>query len=484
MNNSKNDDDEGLKYYHTKVDQIDNSLTTPPHDERIRIPAIWVFEVFPPSYISNLRNAADNLGWTQSERVLNPDFLDSVDRMRCRLSGGGGWLNLGYIVRDSSHSLNMNRQAELPEGVDVVHASILQYVPSTTILALQFLLDADTANALEQPLRESYSTYKERITNGWKYHNVESQKKLAVELTRESVRTLCSEWVKKYFPGLYSSGQFGESFPSCEIVTFNKSEPYQIINKKKKGSFLSMLNLDFNHYAWGGKQIPGLYLQYEERDNEIYKLVLSGNISKILENRDLRGYGSDTREGQILHWLTDIDNTIGIWVLYVIALSYEKQLGVLRDSYGTLDFSRLDSAASEAQVLDKKLLNLQSNLTPFIHELLSVCNDVYFLHDVYEFIPVAEHRKNDRGFFDGLRERLLMLAESLRSNEGQINDISSRKIQLATVISSDNLSKINIRLQRGIFWMTWVLLILTCILVVSEIKDNEFIKYLLQYFSK
>jgi len=484
MNNIGNDD-EDLKYHHATADPRDNKLTSPPQDEQIRVPAIWVFEVFPPSFISNLRDSASKLGWTQSERVINPDFLDSIDRMRFRLSGGG-WLNLGYIIRDTSQALNINRQAELPDGVDAIHASILQYIPSTTILAFQFLLDDDTSNAIDQPLRETYSTYKERIKDGWRYYNVESQKRLAVELARESVRTLCSEWVKNYFPGLYASGQFDESFPTCEIITFKKNEPYKLIDSKTRDSFLSMLNLDHDYFAWGSQKISGLFLQlYEERNKDVSKLVLSGNISKILEDSDLKGYSSDTREGKILLWLTHFDNTIGIWVLYVIARTYEKQLGVLRDSYGSIDLSHLDSAASEVQVLDRKLLNLQSNLTPFIHELFSICEKkAYFLHDVYEFYPIAEDRKNDKGLFDGLREKLLMLAESLRSSEEQVGAISNRNSQLASVISSDKLSKTNIRLQRGIFWMTWVLIILTLILVVSEFKDEDFIKDAFQYFSR
>jgi hypothetical protein len=477
----ENDDDD-LKYYHSTIDPTDNKATSPPLDEQIRIPSIWVFEAFPPSFISNLRLSTEKLKWSQSERVINPDFLDSVDRMRFRLSGGG-WLNLGYIVRDSGHSLNINRQADLPDGVEAIHASILQYIPSTTILVFQFLLNDDTANAIDQPLRDNYSTYKERIKDGWRYHNVESQKKLVVNTARESIRTLCTEWVKSNFPGLYASGQYSESFPTSEIITINKNEPYKFEGEKPRNSFLSMINLDHDFYAWKSQNIQGLYLQlYEEIDKDVNKLVFSGNISKILEDSDLKGYGSDTREGQILRWLTDLDHTIGIWVLYVITRTYEKQLGILRDSYGSLDFSDLDLAASEVQVLDKKLLNLQRNLTPFIQELIPLCEKKsYFLHDVYEFFPVSERRKSDTGLFNGLRERLLILVETLRSNEEQISAIANRSTQIASAISNDKLSKTNIRLQRGIFWMTWVLIILTLILVVSELKDEGFIKNTLQY---
>lgn len=481
MNGIENDDN-GLKYHHSTIDPKDNKATSPPLDEQIRVPSIWVFEAFPPSFISNLRLSAEKLKWSQSERVINPDFLDSVDRMRFRLSGGG-WLNLGYIVRDSGHSLNMNRQADLPDGVEAIHASILQYIPSTTILVFQFLLSDDTANAVDQPLRDNYSTYKERIKDGWRYHNVESQKKLVVDTTRESIRTLCTEWVRSNFPGLYASGQYSESFPTSEIITFKENEPYKFKGEKPRNSFLSMVNLDNDFYAWKSQKIQGLYLQfYEEIDKDVNKLVLSGNISKILEDSDLKGYGSDTREGQILQWLTYLDHTIGIWVLYVITRTYERQLGILRDSYGSLDFSDVDLAASEVQVLDNKLLNLQRNLTPFIQELIPLCEKKgYFLHDVYEFFPVSEHRKSDTGLFNGLRERLLILAETLRSNEEQISAIANRSTQIASAISNDKLSKTNIRLQRGIFWMTWVLIILTLILVISGLKDEGFIKNTLQY---
>lgn len=243
------------------------------------------------------------------------------------------------------------------------------------------------------------------------------------------------------------------------------------------------MNLDHDFYAWKSPEIQGLYLQLNTpRDKDINKLVLSGNISKIFEDRDLKCYGSDNRESQILLCLQDFPQAIGIWVLFVITRTYEKQLGILRDSYGSLDFSDFDLAASELQILDDKLLNLQRNLTPFIQELIPLCEKKgSFFHDIYDFFPVSERRKNDKSLFNMLCENLLFLARMLRSNEEQVSAIANKTNQMTSAISNDKLSKTNIRLQRGVFWMTWVLIVLTLILVVSESKSEGFIKNTLQY---
>ncbi len=467
--------DNHLQHYHSMIDPEDNLASSPPLTEQIRMPCIWVVEVFPPSFIASLKLSIEKLNWSQSERVINPDSLDSVDNMRYSLSGGG-WLNLGYIVRDSSQSLYRNRQADLPEGIEAIHASILQDISSTTILVFQFFLNDDNANAIEQSLRNTYSTYIEKIRGGRSYQDVIHQKELSVKLARESTRSLCTEWVKNNFPGLYASGQYGESFPTCEIIFFKENEPY-IEKKSSRKSFLSVMHLAYDFYAWKSPQIKGLFMQITEATDN---LVLSGNISGILDDRDLERFGPDDREDQILQWLTHFDQTIGKWVLFVLARTYEKQLGMLRDAYGSLEFSNFDLAASEARILDNKFLNLQRNLTPFIQEVIPLCeNKNYFLNEVYEFFPISEHRKREKGLFNGLRETLLMLVLELQKGEEQVNSIANRTAQITSAISNDRLSKTNISLQRGIFWMTLILILLTLFLVASEFQDD--LKNIFQY---
>jgi hypothetical protein len=485
MKNS-NEEDGGLKYHHSDIDPKANKSTSPPLDEIIRIPSVWVFEVFPPTFISNLRLAAEKLNWTRDDRVINPDFPDSVDQMRFRLAGGG-WLNLGYIVRDSGRAWDMNRKAELPDGIEAIHASILQYSPSTTILVCQFFLDDSAAKSLEQPLREYYSTFKEEISGGWRYDNVESQKRLAVDIMRESLQTLCTEWVKVFIPGLFASGIFGESFPICEFITLEKHEPYESLGEKTETSFLSMIDLDNEFYAWKSEEISGLYLQLsEEKDRDLYRLILAGKISEVLKDKNLDGYPFGSREGKILSWMSHLDNTFGIWVLYVIARTYEKQLGILRDSYGSIDLSAsLVLAASKVNSLDKKFLDLQRNLIPFLQEIVPLCKKKQmFMHNVYKFIPVSEHRKHDSELFNTLRERLLANAASLLNNEQQVSAVAQRSAQIVSAISNDKLAKTNIRLQKGILRMTCVLIILTLILVVSELNDRGFLNNMIDQLSR
>ena len=65
MNNKFEED---LKYCHEKRDPKENLETTPPSDEKIKIPCIWAFEVFPPEYIENFHKSIEylsNFGYNQ-----------------------------------------------------------------------------------------------------------------------------------------------------------------------------------------------------------------------------------------------------------------------------------------------------------------------------------------------------------------------------------------------------------------------------------
>ena len=89
MDNMATTPGEDLAFYRSKADPEANELSTPPADECVRVPCVWVFEAFPPVFLSNLRLASENIDSSQNTRVLNPNFHDSVTRMRSRFYGGG-----------------------------------------------------------------------------------------------------------------------------------------------------------------------------------------------------------------------------------------------------------------------------------------------------------------------------------------------------------------------------------------------------------
>jgi len=81
--------DKNLDYYHNEKDPKTNAETTPPDEEKIRIPAVWAFEAFPPAYIENFHQSINRLGWANEKIDALDDFQDTLHDMRHRVAGGG-----------------------------------------------------------------------------------------------------------------------------------------------------------------------------------------------------------------------------------------------------------------------------------------------------------------------------------------------------------------------------------------------------------
>jgi hypothetical protein len=326
------------EYYRERDAKI-NRETTPDPDEHIRIPVIWVFEAFPPSFIRNLRISSEKLGWNDEERALNPIFPDSIDDMRARFLGGG-WLNLGYIVSESEKYWPMMppRKAPLPEGVKMIRASVLQYIPSTTIFVGQFFMNEDAKASLEQPLNQIYKTYKKPLKGGgYSIEGVEKQKKAAVEGRREFLRRHCTNWIREYMPGLFASGIMGDYFPACELILLAKNNPFIQVGDLPQKSFLGMLGLDYNcrYNAWISDNLKGLYLNFVKGGGDDNgRIVMSGNENEMLDDEKLNMFGEDNRQENIISYTEFLDDTLGLWTLNRIAQSYEKRLGAIRDACG------------------------------------------------------------------------------------------------------------------------------------------------------
>jgi len=362
----------------------------------------------------------------------------------------------------------------LPDGIESIKASLLQFLPSTTILACRFIPKDDLANSIENPLRENYSTYNEKTKNGYRIIDVLHQKKDAVVLAREYLKNLCTSWLAENFPGLFSSGYPDGNFPVCELITFKKHAPYKKIHGNSYDNFLSMLDLADDFDAWQSNELEGIFLQLANgRDNQIFNLVLSGNINEMLASKDLKSYG-DTTEGKILNYLNYIDISLGRWVLLIITKTFERRLTKLRDSYGKTDIDVLNNSPSVLLNLDRQTLDIQKNAIPFIHELKGFCeHEKYFMHNVFEFKAIHEMRKKDDGLFSSFRKRLLFYADLIDRNEELLRNTADATRQIVTAKSSNYLAQTNIGLQKRLNWMTVIILLLTIVTAVSAIIENK-----------
>lgn len=471
----ENSHDIDMEYFHKERDPKDNFETTPPSDEKIRIPCLWAFEVFPPEYIGNFYESIDRLGWLNERMDSLDDFQDTLLEMRHRV-GGGGWLNLGVIVdkSDKRHWTNP-RKANLPKGINYIHASIFQAIPSTTILICQFIFEDDLANILEEPLQKSYETYTKKHKYGYRIIGVEHQKKDAVDLNKEYLNSICSNWLKENFAGLYASDLIRDEHPVCMFLTLEKNIPFSKSNSFY--DYLSILEINQQWDIWASDKLEGLYLQYKKDKTAIRRsLLLTGNIHHILQNEDIEHYG-ETKEARVVNYFQYLDHTFGTWVLSELLDSYIYKITDLRDLYGKMDMSNLHQSIKTITKLDHQVLKSQKNIIPFIVELKNYCNGIgYFMHNIYEFKYLDQSSFRKGNLFSSMRESMLSRIDLLIENEKVLKETANATRQISATISSDNVAETNIGLQKSMLRMTIVMLILTVISICISIKDTKFIK--------
>jgi len=477
--------EDDITHFHKDHDPISNAKTTPPKEEHIRIPAIWAFEAYTPSYISNFYDGIKELGWNEDAWDDNVELKDMLNGLR-HTTTGSDWINLGYIVdEENKTSQPGTRKAKLPDGVESIKASIFQFLPSTTILACKFKMKDDLARLIEDPIRETYSTNKERTKDGYRIIDVYQQKKDAIVLTREYLKNLCTSWLTNNLPGLFSAGYLNGEYPACELIIFEKHVPYQKIDGKENKSYPAILEIENSYYAWECDDLKGVYLQSRDYLHENKNsIVLLGNINEMLASIDLRGYGNTT-EDRILNYLNYIDNSLGTWVLLILVQLFEKQVNMLRDKYGEHDINMDVSSLID---LDRQLIELQKNTVPFIHELKDFCMDeTCFMHDIFEFKAIHKMRNKEVGLFASIRERLLFYADKLKNNEALLRDAANSIRQITATEVSKYLAKTNIQLQKRMSLMTLVILLLTILTAVSaalEIKKSFDLTIILDWISR
>lgn len=466
-------DDAEVEYGRVRDPRI-NAITTPPVDESIRLPALWVIEAFTPAVSHRLEEGARKLQSDYDQSGAQPDFVARISQMR-RSAAGGGWLNLGYIAPPPrARGVLLHLAADVPDGVHAVRASLVQPFPSTTILCCQFLLEGQLASSLEEPLREQYKTISETVGQGRiTFSTVEQQKERAVALAREYVRSVCTEWLSRYFPGFFWSASGERSMPTCELLLLSQEASFGGLSMSLANpGFLQMLSLQQPPDLWECKELSGLWLQvHEGAGSHPARAAILGNVKSALAGEDIQAYGR-TREDQIVHWLQDLDQTLATWALGLISRELIAQLATFRDALGALDFKSGKLKVSDVRELDQRFLRVQSEATSFAIDVARHCKDERrFMLEVYEFHRPLHPGGPQVRLFGQLRLVLEGSAAHLHTVEAQLEKTCTRTAGILAASVNEGMTEANLGLQRKIFVLTCVTAVLTALTVARELHQ-------------
>ena len=131
-----------------------DEFTVSPTDH-VRIPSLFVVELFPPSVIRNLELANKRNRWVSKQSRWIPDYMPKLDEAR---SGDTWtWWNLGEVVRRGSGVIVGDAtQGKMPAEFDSVELKALQIGQGITSVMTKFDLNDAAVSRLDEFWHRDY----------------------------------------------------------------------------------------------------------------------------------------------------------------------------------------------------------------------------------------------------------------------------------------------------------------------------------------
>ncbi|WP_428235750.1 hypothetical protein [Gracilimonas sp.] len=465
----------GLRHHRMKRDPEDNQKSAVPEDVRIYMPSLWVIEAYPPTFINNLIDGLKKGDFVeQHSRIHNRNILDQINLMRS-VGFRNNWYHLGiFASKDSSMFPTMN--ANIPEGVSHISSYLHQFVPSTTILASQFYLNKDLQKTIEEPLSKDYQTVAIVNKDRTRYNSVIHQKQDAYLYQMEFIRTLCSNWVDSSFPGLFSSDLIKRNHPTSELILFEADDPIEG-KQNPYGSYKNIMGFKSDFDMYQSSDLKDFVMTLDEKySSNRSSILFGGNIDKVLSDKKLEAYGGSDKVQRIAGWSYYLHKTLSFWSLTDIVFEYYRKQNNLRDKLGAIDHSSDENALFELQNIENELIELQANSIPLANELYSVIDEKGFDYDLFDFAPIAKELRGKKTFIELRKDLLKRKALSIIENDKQITRITSSLTNLITGQINLKLSESNNKLQKRIFWLT-LLAVIIAVFSFFDITDSKLVSW-------
>lgn len=435
-----------------KGDPEENRSTEIPPDEHVRIRSLWIVEAYPPTYFANLKSWLSNINQPEWS---NNRIQESIEQ--ARLGPDRGWFNLGRIFPLNSNRLSASK-AILPKGVEYVDARLFYSLPSITFIVLQFVFNETTSLILEDPLNKKYDTYAKKLGKGYEFIGPSHQKQEAVLKLKKELHQNCSDWVKGNMPGVFSTGVLKSEFPTCEFITIDKQKPFV---EKTYDSYLRIIDLGRSFFVYDSEDTHGLRLMVPSfNDSDFSNLILAGNTSEILSDKDLSSYGDRTTWGFTIWLAENFIKTVYLWGLYMLLTAYEYKISIFRDSIANIDLSHLKESTDFIDKLEKELFLIDNELPYFGSEYELYCkNEGSYKHGLPNFKMVFGKDNKEIDLFAAIRETSLKRVTQL--------PLMLENLRHAVVTNSQTINtKSNLRIQRAMLCLTRIMALLTLIMAL------------------
>lgn len=244
-------------------DADDNRDTRVPDGEQVRVPAIWLTELYTPTTLGGLTERLPSV--MAKTRDQHPERGDIVEWLQdARRRGGGAWRMLPNVTSADAGIRTSDWIVDnLPEQVASVTWGIYALTSTVTAVTALFRLKEDHPAGLQRIVDQDVST-RATITpqGGYTVSDVRWQKQQAADKWREDLRAGASAWLADRLPGSFHRLRPGQ-LPAIELLTTERQLPWdeREARPQPRRGWTQLLDLESYDGYWQCTAIPWLRLR-------------------------------------------------------------------------------------------------------------------------------------------------------------------------------------------------------------------------------
>ena len=444
--------------YRKERDPSENLEWSIPNSQHIALSVIWLLELYPPSHSIDLMRDLRQAGWRSDFGRFN--LLEWITAGRER-SGTGAWANLGVAMRPGKQTPFITSNyllTQLPQSVDRALIDLTLLSQGLTVLRVGFVITDTASQSIEAAARAVYPTRFRPVGAGLEESTPQFRKQEAASVAMDIIRDQCTVWMRKKFHGVFAGGLLDGLYPSVALLATSGIAAFD--QESPPLRFLRILGLDHTFEAWEADELTGLRATWGEwLHKRRPEFVLAVRREEAAPAQWITGMGGSIES---LAWRVhdQFRSLMPIWAARHLVIGYQVRLARARDRL-TPTGNGLTDRRSALEAVHRSIVIPGFDVRLVAGELVGLVDEKnWLMREIPKLHPLDPSLWSKPASLGELWiDRLVQAARDVLSREEDLR-------QLHVLWSTTEGGLANLRLQKRITFLTWVLVAFTFALTV------------------
>ena len=456
--------------YFGRQDPADNENTRIPEGEEVRVPAIWLTELYTPTTLAGLLDGLPP--FLAKAQDMGRDREDLVEGVRAaRRRGGGAWQTLPYVFRPDSNRFWPDRIVDtLPDGIAFARPGIYTLTSTVTAVTTMFLLEEEHSRVLGSIVNQDRSFRTQLLPHGGvAFSDVRQQKQAAADAWRAQLRDDAARWLAARLPGSFHRLAPGQ-LPTIELLLTEQQRPWEEPAGQQRGrGWTELLDLEGFDGYWQCADPSWLRLRerrfHGRRPGQRHILTLAGLRPELLGTLPPPPTGTGQLDQAVQHLDFYVAPLANRWALTSLLLELDEQLAATRDLAERSGGGRSPRALTQIQ---QQLLRTGMDSQIVAADIVRYAQDeASWRRDILDFNEVpppdlARQVTPQASLADTMRQGQINQGNRVTQAEAGLRELLNTSAQLTAVTE-------NVRLQRRVLWLTIASLIVAAVAAAAAV---------------